>query len=86
MRRSQQPEIPPETKLGLLAMQFRSTKDKSKRQKIMSEYENIVNQLIKNKAWDEMPGFEDMLPDEYMPERFFQYWKIPCPDNPNARR
>jgi hypothetical protein len=79
MRRSQQPEIPPETKLGLLAMQFRSTRDESVRKKVAADYERVVNELIASGQWEEMPAFEDMLPDERMPQAFFRFWSIPFP-------
>ncbi|MHB1557529.1 MAG: hypothetical protein ACYC61_08620 [Isosphaeraceae bacterium] len=86
MRRSQQPEIPPETKLGLLAMQFRSTRDESVRDKVASDYARIVNELIAGGQWEEMPAFEDMLPDDRMPKAFFKHWSIPIPCSPDGCR
>ncbi len=85
MRRSQQPEIPPETKLGLLAMQFRSTRDESVRDKVTADYKRIVDQLIASGQWEEMPAFEDMLPDERMPKSFYTFWSIPSPYTPDGR-
>jgi hypothetical protein len=86
MRRSQQPETPPETRLGLLAMQFRSTRDESVRDEVTADYERVVNELIASGRWEEMPAFEDMLPDERMPEAFYKFWSIPCPCKPHGCR
>jgi hypothetical protein len=86
MRRSHQPEIAPETKLGLLAMQFRSTRDESVRDKVTADYERVVNELIASGQWEEMPAFEDMLPDERMPEAFFKFWSVPFPHSPDRCR
>jgi hypothetical protein len=70
MSRSHQPEMPPETELGLLAMKFRSTRDESVRDQVAADYERTVNELIASGRWNEMPAFEDMLPDERMPKTF----------------
>jgi hypothetical protein len=75
------PKIPLETQLGLLAMRFRSTRDESERDKVAGEYEHVVDELIARGKWKEMPSFEDMLPDERMPEAFFTFWSIPVPPN-----
>ena len=85
MRQSRQPKIPLETQLGLLAMRFRSTRDESERNKVAADYERVVDQLIARGTWEEMPTFEDMLPDERMPQAFFKFWSIPVPHNPDAR-
>ncbi len=85
MRRPHQPKIPLETQLGLLAMRFRSTRDEAQRDEVTAAYGRVVAQLIESGKWKEMPGFEDMLPDERMPEAFFQFWSIPVPSNPNGR-
>jgi hypothetical protein len=74
-----------ETKLGLLAMQFRSTGDESVRNKVTADYERVVHELIESGQWEEMPAFEDMLPDERMPEAFFRFWSIPSPCNRDRR-
>src|SRR5580692_6657248 len=74
-----QKKIPLETQLGHLAMQFRSTRDEAKRAAVARYYEDIVKQLIRSGEWEEMPTFEDMLPDEWMPEAFFKFWSIPSP-------
>ena len=84
MRQSRQPRIPLETQLGLLAMRFRSSRDESERDKVAAEYKYVVDQLIANGEWEEMPAFEDMLPDERMPKAFFEFWSIPVPRNPNG--
>ena len=69
MRQSRRLEIPPETQLGLLAMRFRGARDESERDKA-AEYKHVVDQLIASGHWEDMPTFEDMLPDERMPESF----------------
>ena len=79
MSQSRQPMIPPETQLGLLAMRFRGTRDKSERDKVAAEYAQVVGKLIASGKWEEMPNFEDMLPDERMPRAFFTFWSIPVP-------
>ena len=84
MRKSQHQEKPPETQLGLLAMRFRSTRDESERDKAAAEYGHVVDQLIASGQWEEMPAFEDMLPDERIPEAFFKFWSIPAPGNRNG--
>jgi hypothetical protein len=89
MRQSQKPTIPLETRLGLLAMQFRSTRDESERDQVAKVYEHVVDQLIASGKWEEMPAFEDMLPDERMPKAFFTFWSIPVPhdsDGLNQKR
>jgi hypothetical protein len=63
----------------LLAMQFRGTRDESERDKVVADYEHVVDQLIASRKWEEMPTFEDMLPDERMPRAFFKFWSIPMP-------
>jgi hypothetical protein len=77
--------IPLESQLGLLAMRFRGTKDKSERDKVAAEYESIVDKLITRGKWKEMPSFEDMLPDERMPKAFFRFWSIPEPNSRNGQ-
>ena len=84
MRQSRQPIIPLETQLGLLAMQFRSTRDESERDKLAAQYAQVVDRLITSGKWKEMPAFEDMLPDEWMPKAFFKFWSIPVPSDPDG--
>ncbi len=85
MRQSRQPNIPLETQLGLLAMRFRSTRDETERDKLAAQYAHVVERLIASRKWREMPAFEDMLPDEWMPNDFFKFWSIPAPHNPDGR-
>ena len=85
MGQSRQAKIPLATQLGLLAMRFRSTRDESVRDEVATAYENVVEKLIESGKWKEMPAFEDMLPDEQMPEAFFKFWSLPVPQNPNGR-
>jgi hypothetical protein len=61
--------------LGRLAMQFRGTRNEEIRREIANEYSRTVQRLIGTGRWDEMPAFEDQLPDEWMPAEFFEYWK-----------
>jgi hypothetical protein len=84
MRQTRRPNVPPETQLGLLAMRFRSAPDELERDKAAAEYEHVVDKLIASGKWEEMPTFEDMLPDERMPEAFFKFWSIPAPGNRNG--
>lgn len=79
------PKIPMETQLGLLAMRFRRTRDESERDKVAADYECVVDRLIASGKWEEMPPFEDMLPDERMPRAFFKFWSIPVPHSRNGR-
>lgn len=60
-------------------MQFRSARDEAERIAVAGCYDNVVNKLIQSGKWKEMPALEDMLPDERMPEAFFQYWSVPSP-------
>jgi len=52
-------------------------RDEAARRVIATEYAQEVQRLIETGNWSEAPAFEDMLPDEWMPEAFFAYW---CPD------
>jgi len=79
MKRIRQKKIPLETQLGHLAMQFRSALNEAERAAVAGCYEHIVKHLIRSGEWEEMPAFEDMLPDEWMPEAFFTFWSIPSP-------
>ncbi len=79
MTRARQPRISLETRLGLLAMQFRGTRDEGERAAVTGEYATVVGRLIESGKWKEMPSFEDMLPDDRLPKAFFDYWEIPCP-------
>jgi hypothetical protein len=63
-------------------MRFRSTRDEAERDKVAAEYGHIVDQLIASGKWQEMPPFEDLLPDERMPKAFFTFWSIAVPESP----
>ncbi len=63
-----------EGRLGDLAMQFRGTRDSSERAKIAQQYAQAVHELIQRGDWTEVPAPEDQLPDECMPQEFFEYW------------
>lgn len=75
--------IPPEPNdtLGRLAREFRGTKDEEKRKEIAERYAACVAGFIRHgdffgEPWKEIPAMEDQLPDEYMPQEFFEFWKI----------
>lgn len=63
-----------EERLGMLAMQFRSTRDEAERKIIAAEYGETVNALIAGGSWNEMPPLEDQLPDGWMPPAFDEFW------------
>jgi len=67
-------------RLGVLAMQFRRTRDETARGAIAADYAREVQRLIETGDWTEAPAFEDQLPMEWMPQAFFAYW---CPDSPH---
>lgn len=66
--------ITDETRLGILAMRFRGTRDQAERRVIAEEYSRVVDRLIRGGQWEQLPAAEDQLPDEWMPEAFFRYW------------
>jgi hypothetical protein len=72
-------KVPPMKQLGILAMQFRGTRDEAERTSIAKAYSEAVAQLIASKKWWWLPPLEDQLPDEWMPERFFEYWSLTPP-------
>src|SRR5580693_7945621 len=63
-----------EERLGVLAMNFRGTRDLSERRRIAEGYCETVERLIRSGKWHEMPPPEDWLPDDWMPVGFFEYW------------
>lgn len=63
-----------EDRLGQLAMQFRSAGNEDERRAIAENYAQTVQHLIQTDLWDEMPAFEDQLPEAYMPPTFRDYW------------
>ena len=60
--------------LGVLAMRFRGTRRDAERRDIAREYSQVVKRLINSGCWQEMPAFEDQLPDDWMLQAFFDYW------------
>jgi len=66
-------------------MRFRSTRDESERKTVAAQYAQVVDSLIASRKWKEMPAFEDMLPDEWLPKAFFKFWSIPVSHNPDGR-
>ena len=69
-----------ENELGRLAMKFRGCLHqpdcKEQRKVIAQKYAEIIDELIESNVWDEIPAPEDMLTNEYMPERFWKYFGI----------
>jgi hypothetical protein len=74
-------QLSDDERLGGLAMQFRGTRSDSERRDIAQEYTRTVSRLIQGGHWHEMPAPEDQLPDNWMPEAFFDYWlgRPKCP-------
>lgn len=66
-----------EERLSQLAGRFRNTRQDDERRNIAGEYAEIIERLIKRGHWDEMPPPEDQLPDDYMPQAFFDFWLGP---------
>ena len=64
------------SELGRLAFDYRGLSDPDDREVIVKEYQRIVHSLIASGQWEEAPSFEDMLPDEHMPEEFFRYFNL----------
>ena len=79
MSHIQQKKVPPAKQLGILAMQFRSTRDETERTCIAQAYSQAVAVLIDGKKWRRIPPLEDQLPDQWMPEAFFEYWSLSPP-------
>ena len=67
-----------EDKLTFLAARFRSTRNEAERKAIAKDYSEAVDRLIRSHAWQhQMPAAEDMLPDEWMPNSFFEFLSQP---------
>ncbi len=81
MKVTRQRKVPPAKQLGILAMQFRGTRDKLERAAIARAYCQAVAHLIdgNKKKWTTMPPLEDQLPDDWMPREFFIYWSLTPP-------
>jgi len=60
--------------LGALACRFRGTRDHDARESIKAQYAEVIDRQIKSGTWNEVPAFEDQLPDDAMPKAFFDYW------------
>ena len=63
-----------EQQLSCLAMQFRSTRNPEEQLQLAREYERTVTSLIETRIWRNVPPPEDQLPDDWMPQQFFEYW------------
>jgi hypothetical protein len=70
----------------MLAMQFRGTRNEAERQSIAAAYAHAVGELIASKKWRLIPPLEDQLPDEWMPEAFFQHWSLNPPPGQTRQR
>jgi hypothetical protein len=79
MKPTRDSKVPPEKQLCILAREFRGTRDERERASIASKYAQAVVQLISSKKWRRIPTLEDQLPDEWMPEEFFEYWSLRPP-------
>jgi hypothetical protein len=85
MNTTQHQVVTPEKRLGILAMEFRATKDRAARKKIAEAYSLAVAQLIESGKWEEIPPMEDQLPDDWMPEAFFRHWSLTPPPRRAAK-
>ncbi len=72
-------KVPPEKQLRILAREFRCTRDEQKRMSIACQYAQAVKELIASHKWKRIPLLEDQLPDEWMPEAFFEFWSLSPP-------
>jgi hypothetical protein len=86
MKPLRQKKVPPAKQLGILAMQFRGTRDEAERTCIAQAYSQAVAELIASNKWRSIPPLEDQLPDEWMPEAFFEYWSLSPPPRRAERR
>jgi hypothetical protein len=80
MKSKPRPTLDPEKQLRILAREFRGTSDDRERDEIAQKYADAVTDLIKSGTWNRIPPLEDQLPDERMPDRFFQHWSLQPPD------
>jgi hypothetical protein len=79
MKTTSRSKGPPEQRLCILAREFRGTRDEQQRTSIAKEYAQAVGRLINSKKWRRIPPLEDQLPDEWMPDAFFEYWSLLTP-------
>jgi hypothetical protein len=86
MKHIRRGSVPPQELLGVLAMQFRGTRDETARTGIAKSYSVAVDKLVKSGKWREMPPLEDQLPDDWMPSAFFDYWSLSPPTRQTGRR
>ena len=69
-----------ERDLGRAAMKFRGNRGVHDREEAITDYAYTVRRLIETGRWELMPAFEDMLPDEHMPDEFFDHFGLRRPD------
>jgi hypothetical protein len=86
MKPKRESKVPPAKQLCILARQFRSTREEPRRVPIANAYAKAVDQLIESGKWRQIPSLEDQLPDEWMPEAFFDYWSLSPPVRRAARQ
>jgi hypothetical protein len=79
MKTTPESKVPPAKRLRILARSFRGTKDETERAGIAKAYAQAVEQLIGSRKWKKIPPLEDQLPDEWMPEVFFEHWSLRPP-------
>jgi hypothetical protein len=79
MKPKRHSKVRPEKQLCILAREFRATRDEQERAAIAGKYAEAVTQLINSKKWKRIPTLEDQLPDEWMPEQFFEFWSLRPP-------
>jgi hypothetical protein len=79
MKNKQQKKVPPAKQLSILAMRFRCTRDEAERNSIAKAYSQAVDELVAGQKWRLIPPLEDQLPDEWMPEKFFEHWSLSPP-------
>jgi hypothetical protein len=72
--------------LCILAREFRATRDEDEQSVLAGKYAQAVHQLIESKKWKRIPVLEGQLPDEWMPEEFFEYWSLRPPIRRAGRR
>jgi len=63
-----------EMRFAQLVSQFHHARSDEERRLIANEYACLVFQLIESGSWDQAPSWENWLPDEWMPQAFFDYW------------
>jgi hypothetical protein len=79
MKTTPESKVAAAKRLCILARSFRGTKDETERAAIAKAYAQVVDQLIGSRKWKRIPPLEDQLPDEWMPEVFFEHWSLRPP-------